>query len=136
VNQFQGHARDGSIGVFFDGDGNDHYQLRAHCGGSGDLASIGLFWDRRGDDVYEITATVQGKGGDWGGTPPLGSTTTYKPMRSYRDDLDTAGVFLDTGGKDEYRGPEGAWGNDKSWKTDRGRRFRGYGRDVERFAPK
>jgi len=134
VNQFQGHARDGSIGVFVDGDGKDHYQLRAHCGGSGDLASIGLFWDRRGDDIYEITAVAQGKG-DWGGTPPLGSTTTYKPMRSYRDDLDTAGVFLDTGGGDEYRGPAGKWGNGKEWRTERGPRFRGYGRDAELYAP-
>jgi len=135
VNQYQGHARDGSIGVFLDGDGDDRYQLRAHCGGSGDLASIGLFWDRRGDDLYEITAVSQGKGGNWGATPPLGSSTFYAPMRSYRDDLDTAGVFLDTGGKDEYRGPDGPWANDREWPTERGPRFRGYGRDLAWFAP-
>ncbi len=36
-NQYQGHARDGAIGVFIDGDGNDDYTLRSHCGGSADL---------------------------------------------------------------------------------------------------
>jgi hypothetical protein len=135
VNQYLGHARDGSIGVFFDGDGNDRYQLRAHCGGSGDLGSIGLFWDRRGDDVYGITAVSIGKGGDWGGTPPLGSTTRYAPMRSWRDDIRTSGVFLDTGGRDEYRGPDGPWGNDREWPTERGTRFRGYGLDANIYEP-
>jgi hypothetical protein len=101
-NQFQGHARDGSIGVFVDGAGDDRYLLRNLCAGGADLASVGLFWDRAGDDVYdteleEIT--------DWA-RPPFGSASRYGPFRSFRDDLIAWGVFLDTGGDDTY--PEGA----------------------------
>lgn len=102
VDQYQGHARDGSIGVSVDGDGNDKYRFRNLCGGSGDLCSIGLFWDRRGDDVYEVVWNDLGPDNGWNETPPFGSATTGEPMRSFRDELSTYGVFLDTGGRDAY----------------------------------
>jgi len=102
-NQFQGHARDGSLGIFIDGDGHDSYELRSHCAGSGDLGSIGLFWDRRGDDRYYHAADQAAAGSDpWGQTPPLGSTTQYEVFRSFRDDLPVYGIFLDTQGTDTY----------------------------------
>ena len=131
VNQYQGHARDGSIGVSIDGDGNDRYNLRSHCGGSADLDSIAVFYDRRGDDVYDATSLRQGEGEGWPDTPPLGTSTRYDPMRSFRDDLDTLGIFLDGGGKDDYRGGPDAWGNGKTWPCRRGPRFLGVGIDRD-----
>jgi hypothetical protein len=122
MNQYQGHARDGSIGIFIDGDGNDRYIFREHCGGSADLGSLGLFWDRRGDDVYTFTPWQEPglPRNGWNYTPPIGTSTWYPPMRTFRDDLITVGIFLDTGGRDVYEGPDEREGearprNDGSW---------------------
>ncbi len=131
VNQYQGHARDGSIGVSVDGDGNDRYHLRSHCGGSADLGSIAVLYDRRGDDLYDATSLRTGEGEGWPDTPPLGTSTRYDPMRSFRDDLDTLGVFLDGGGRDEYRGGPGEWGNGRTWTCRRGPRFLGVAVDRD-----
>jgi hypothetical protein len=106
VNQYHGHARDGSFGIAIDGDGDDRYMLRNNCGGSADLCSIGFFWDRRGDDVYGIKMKDQGPPNGWNETRPLGTATWYVPHRSFRDDLPSFGVFLDTGGKDTYTGDD------------------------------
>ncbi len=102
VNQYQGHARDGGIGISIDGDGDDFYHFRNHCGGSGDLSSIGLFWDRRGNDTYECLYVPPEVSDGWGDTPPLGSATVYQPFRSFRDHLHAFGIFLDTEGVDRY----------------------------------
>jgi hypothetical protein len=123
VNQFQGHARDGSIGAFIDGDGDDRYFLRNHCAGSSDLGSIGLFWDRRGDDRYDYAPNDFGAPNGWNETPPLGSSTVYDPHRSFRDETRSNGVFLDTGGEDEYpEPPRGGprWANDAQWSRNAG----------------
>lgn len=135
VNQFQGHARDGSIGVFVDGDGDDHYFLRSHCGGSGDLGSIGLFWDRRGADVYEVRLTALGEPNGWNETAALGSSTAYPPFRSFRDDLATIGLFMDTGGTNRWIGDVGAAGDGRTWTQHRGPRFRGLGLAAIWFDP-
>jgi len=127
-NQFQGHARDGSIGLFIDGDGDDAYAFRSHCAGSGDLGSIGLFWDRRGDDRYAFDPSVLDDG-DWANTPPLGSTTRYEPFHSFRDDLPVWGLFLDTGGHDEYA-TGGIGNNDGEWSMSRYPRATGLGVDA------
>ncbi len=103
VNQYQGHARDGSIGISIDGDGDDAYLLRSHCAGSGDLNAIGFFWDRRGNDAYDIRYTLLGPPNGWTDTPPMGTATLYTPFRSFRDDVEAVGLFLDTGGRDIYR---------------------------------
>lgn len=125
-NQFQGHARDGSIGVFVDGGGNDRYLLKNLCAGGADLASVALFWDRAGDDVYETQLDEVSR---WA-RPAFGAASWYDPMRSFRDDLASWGVFLDTGGSDTY--PEGGRaGNGSSW-TDRGApNSRGFGLDID-----
>ena len=91
-NQYQGHARDGSIGVFLDGGGDDRYFLRNMCGGSANLCSVALFWDRSGDDAYEYSGDDS-----VGSIPPLGTATADPIQRGPRDDLATIGVFLDTG---------------------------------------
>jgi len=128
-NQFQGHARDGSIGVFIDGDGDDRYAFRSHCAGSGDLGSIGLFWDRRGNDGYLYDAEPLGDG-EWAKTPPLGSTTQYEPFRSFRDDLPTYGIFLDTAGEDCYDTGGIGW-NGRSWSMRRNANAWGLGIDAD-----
>jgi hypothetical protein len=131
-NQFQGHARDGSVGISVDGDGNDRYALKNMCAGCADLNSVALFWDRRGDDVYEAAMEK-----DLGDTGPFGTATVYPPFRSYRDDLPAVGVFLDTGGKDTYAGdPRGekgvrdGAGADAEWRESRNRASFGVGLDL------
>lgn len=105
VNQYQGHARDGSVGVFLDGGGNDRYLHRNHCSGSADLSSIGLFVELGGDDHYEFVPRDLGKPNGWADTGPWGTATRYEPFHSYRDDLPAWGVFLDLGGTDTYSFP-------------------------------
>jgi hypothetical protein len=138
-NQFQGHARDGSIGVFVDGAGDDAYDVCHNCAGSGDLNSIGLFWDRRGNDRYTFHPTdlTEAPNG-WNDTGAFGTSTRYKPFQSFRDDLPTWGVFLDTGGDDTYvneRPPKGfeatPAANGSTWKPHRGPLFFGLGYDLE-----
>lgn len=147
-NQHQGHARDGSIGVFVDGDGDDRYQLRNLCGGGADLASVGLFWDRRGDDRYDLWWKDQGAPNGWAEVPPLGTATFYPPSRTFRDDLGTWGVFLDTGGRDTYtwrdvpadaaRVPKGVpFGADGTrWVHRPGGRNAGFGLDADVVPPR
>jgi hypothetical protein len=130
-NQFQGHARDGSIGISIDGDGNDVYKLTTMCGGASDLTSIGLLWDRRGDDVYELAFTAPEKADGWSDTPPLGTSSLYPRSNDFRDDVDSWGLFLDTGGKDRYAGEGLGRADGAEWPTRRGRRSWGYGLDVE-----
>lgn len=119
-NQYQGHARDGSIGVSIDGHGDDRYFLRPNCAGSADLASVGLFWDRSGDDEYTFERETVAPGAeppseDWA-RPPFGTATVYRtPHRSFRDDLGAFGVFLDTGGRDVYP-PGGAARDGATWR--------------------
>ena len=129
-NQFQGHARDGSIGVSIDGGGNDRYRFHSHCGGSADLASLAWFWDRAGDDRYERGDAPPDSPGAWSGTPPMGSATEYEPFRSFRDDLPAIGLFLDSGGTDSY--PEGGEAaNGKSWSRERKGLSFGRGLDAD-----
>lgn len=103
VNQYQGHARDGSIGVSIDGSGNDRYRFRTHCGGSADLNSIGWLWDRGGDDTYDCEYVLLAEPNGWTDTPPLGTTTINAPFGSFRDELMSVGLFLDGVGSDTYR---------------------------------
>lgn len=127
-NQFQGHARDGSIGISIDGDGNDRYMLKNMCGGSADLCSVALFWDRRGNDLYEVKMDK-----DMGEPGPFGSASKYPPSRTFRDDLPAVGVFLDTGGEDSYLGdPRNAAGaqDGYGWKENRSTQSFGLGWDA------
>ncbi|MBS1914057.1 MAG: hypothetical protein JST22_18870 [Bacteroidetes bacterium] len=141
MNQYLGHARDGSIGISIDGAGDDSYLLKLNCGGSADLCSIGLMWDRSGNDTYNIDFRPTQDQIGWTDTPPLGSATYYPtPFNSFRDDVGTFGLFLDTGGKDTYvieaKGsrdvpfnPDGADGT--SWRTHRAMRSVGFGWDID-----
>lgn len=135
-NQYHAHARDGSIAVLFDGAGDDAYMLRNHCGGSGDLGSIALFWDRSGDDVYTLKPGPVLEENGWNNTPPLGTSTWYKPMRTVRDDIGTYGLFFDTGGSDRYEGSDPRQGQDRPGDSRAWTMFHpwaswGYGIDLE-----
>jgi len=92
-----GHARDGSIAVFYDGDGDDEYYHSNRCSGEGDLNSIAVFWDRRGDDIYTCNRDVAYKE-----QRSYGGTSIYPLFRNFRDTMASIGLFLDTGGKDVY----------------------------------
>lgn len=134
VNQYHAHARDGSIGVAIDGDGNDEYFFRSHCGGSGDLGSVGFFWDRRGDDEYVVAMKEVTEPNGWNETPPMGSSTWYAPYRSWRDELPTVGVFLDTGGRDAHS--ETSPGrNDATWTRPHAPASHGLGIDADWYPP-
>lgn len=137
VNQYNGHARDGSIGVSIDGDGNDRYFLKSHAAGSADLGSIGLFWDRRGDDQYTLVYAPADSGG-WSDTPPLGTATLYTPFNSFRDDIRSYGLFIDSGGDDRYTWQEQGKGivywdtvpaDGATWRSRRSRISLGLGLD-------
>jgi hypothetical protein len=131
MNQYQGHARDGSIGISIDGDGNDEYSFKSHCAGSADLNSIALFWDRRGDDIYRVAYAAPAGPTGWNDTPPMGTTTAYPPFRSFRDDLAAVGLFLDTGGRDQYLGAGVAARDRGAWRTHRTPQGWGLGLDAE-----
>lgn len=138
--QIQGHARDGSMAVFIDGAGDDDYFLPNLAAGSSDLNCLTLFWDRIGDDHYVADRN-----------PPratafsFGDSTRYGEFNTFRDEMASIGIFLDTGGADVYEerdpldGDEEAisnlvripFGNDKEWmQRDEDPNY-GYGIDGE-----
>jgi hypothetical protein len=99
-SQFLGNGRDGSLAVFFDGEGNDYYAVTNRSAGEGDLNGIGLFWDRCGDDYYKVqTCEVMKQ------TPVIGAATTESGLeRTFRETMPSVGVFIDSGGNDTYDG--------------------------------
>ena len=73
----------------------------------------------------------------------------YTPFRSFRDDVDAIGLFLDTGGRDVYQWempdssktpdslqtvPRSERGNDREWLSHRGPNSRGSGMDREEIS--
>jgi len=134
-NQYAGHARDGSVGIFVDGAGDDAYVLRANCAGNGDLNSVGFFWDAAGDDTYTGLDIADKPDNPSWTRPPLGTTTRYpEPFRSFRDDLPTHGVFLDSAGEDAYEGVGPDRRNDARWQ-DRDGGGNGIGIDSGSLGP-
>lgn len=141
VNQYCGHARDGSIGISIDADGNDKYYLKPVCGGSADLCSIGLFWDRSGNDEYNLNYEVVGEQLGWVDTPPLGTSTKYEVQNGWRDDVKSFGLFIDSGGDDEYNWDKKSSDkfysekptNNKIWNSKRAPNSFGVGIDIDWF---
>ncbi|MBU1625789.1 hypothetical protein KKB18_00290 [bacterium] len=95
--QYHSCARDGSIGVFIDGEGNDLYYNRNRSAGEGELNSIAFFWDRMGDDVYDSNLD-----GRFIGDPPYGFAAKYGNNGNMRDEIMTVSIFLDSDGHDVY----------------------------------
>lgn len=141
VNQYLGHARDGSIGIAINGTGNDQYYLKTHSGGSADLGSLALLWDAAGNDLYMMDTLKVGATDGWSDTPPLGGASGYPPFYTFRDDIQSYGIFLDTGGKDIYQLHEAnsnaiPWArkpaDNTHWLFIRSPRERGIGIDMEK----
>jgi hypothetical protein len=136
ITQTQGCARDGSIGIFIDGAGNDQYYHRNRCAGAGDLNSIALFWDRCGDDSY-----ICNRQPPYSQDRSYGAATTYPPFRTFRDYLPAVGIFLDTGGKDSYKelmpasetekSPMLGFGENNEWRQNAGPNSWGFGLDTD-----
>ncbi len=125
VERWGGLGRDGSIAVCIDGEGDDVWGNLT--GGHSDLNSYSLFWDRSGNDVYK---RMQPFDPAMVGNRPFGSSSPYPPMRNFRDRLPSAGIFLDTGGKDVYpNGMTAAEGTE--WMLYKGPLNWGYGVDTQ-----
>lgn len=125
LERWGGIARDGSMAVCYDGDGNDVWSNLT--GGHADLNSVALFWDRRGDDRYPRIQPFDPK---QEGNRPFGFATTYPPFRNFRDRFPSVGLFLDTSGKDVY--PEGMTAAENSeWRLKTGPMVWGLGFDGD-----
>jgi hypothetical protein len=116
-------GRDGAIAVCVDAAGDDVWGNLT--GGHADLNSVALFWEVSGNDVYKRMQLFDPQAV---GNRPFGSAVPYPPMRNFRDRMLSAGVFLDTGGKDTY--PQGMTAAENSeWRLFTGPLFWGYGLD-------
>jgi hypothetical protein len=125
VERWGGIARDGSLAVCIDGEGNDVWSNLT--GGHADLNSYALFWDRDGDDLYK---RIQPFDPAMIGNRPFGSAAPYPLFRNFRDRLASAGIFLDTGGKDTY--PPGMTAAENSeWMLFKGPLYWSFGQDLE-----
>ena len=125
-----GSARDGSIAIFIDGDGNDRAVLRNRSAGCADLGSIAIYWDRRGNDRYTIKLDTTANS-----DRALGEVIAYDDFRSFRDDLISLGLFLDTEGRDEYRPPSPQIVDRNSWDRSASPNEKALGIDEERYEP-
>ncbi len=137
--QSVGCARDGSIAVFMDGAGNDRYRVGNRSAGSGEVNAIGVFFDRAGNDAYLAERDTPCPA-----TPPFGTVGLETAEKaSFRALVPAAGLFLDTGGMDEYgeRKAEGAEAppilaaNGAEWRYFRDPPQASYGRDLDLFRP-
>ncbi|MBI4835220.1 MAG: hypothetical protein HY811_10470 [Planctomycetes bacterium] len=131
-----GEGRDGSVGVFFEGEGNDRYHgLEYRCAGNSDLKSIGLFWERCGNDIYEVLNEFS----NVSETPIIfGSACTDSGdnfKETQRDTFPHVGIFLDTGGSDTYsnlkKGPLHEAVDNHQWQHNKGPVFWGFGLDID-----
>lgn len=101
MNMAQGAGHDFTIGYLLDESGDDMYDAPNLSLGGGNANGVGIFWDRAGDDVYSVeAATTLGRAN-------VGS------RGSLRDHMLCLGLFLDTGGKDQYSKPFAQ--NDHLW---------------------
>ncbi len=74
----------------------------------------------------------------WTETPPFGAATVSEALRSFRDELFTYGLFLDTGGHDTYRWDVPATQaakDDATWTRKNGPISIGFGLDEDAFPP-
>jgi len=97
----QGLGHDNAIGIFVDEKGNDIYFTPRLSLGTANLNSIALFADLAGNDRYECAA------------PECLGRAEFSRWGTLREDMLSAGIFLDTGGKDIYKTLRGA--DDTLW---------------------
>ncbi|MBN1885678.1 MAG: hypothetical protein JW876_09185 [Candidatus Krumholzibacteriota bacterium] len=133
--QFQGYAHDGSVAAFVDLSGDDGYTHRNRSAGSADRHAVALFWDRSGDDRYLCMPGGRFAGDRAYGAVPPGETPSGEHGLLLRETWSATGIFLDTGGRDEYVSatpstPPLLFGEGGRW-----RHGRGIGVDAELVPP-
>jgi hypothetical protein len=87
-----GEGHDFGVGFFLDDSGNDSYEASSLSMGCASAQGMGFFWDRSGDDTYSsIEKEI------------LGCAAIRIDTPSLRIGSRTLGVFLDTGGKNNFK---------------------------------
>jgi hypothetical protein len=127
LERWGGIGRDGSIAIFIDAAGNDRYGCKITTGGHCDLNSWAVFWDRAGNDTYTL---IPGAEANNPRVACFGSSVPYTTFNTFRDDMSSVGVFLDTGGEDTYPAELEAR-NNSEWQRQTGPRFWSLGWDLE-----
>lgn len=89
-----GHGHDYAVGFFLEDGGKDTYSAPNLSLGCASAQGLGFFWDRSGDDKYMTEAREA-----------LGCASIRIDYPSFRVTSRTLGVFLDTGGKNEFVTP-------------------------------
>jgi hypothetical protein len=92
ISQNTGHAKDYSVGLFYDAKGNDHYNASGNSLGTAIWNGIGLFHDAAGNDVYELKNTP---------TPDKRSTN-FGHAKDVSKGQWCAGLFIDDAGQDTF----------------------------------
>lgn len=98
-----GAGHDFSVGVLMDESGSDRYEAKGGLMlGAGNANGIGLFWDKAGNDFYRASGSPIFGGANWNDAP-------------LRRNLLCLGIFLDTGGIDDYPTDFPKAGNKRLW---------------------
>jgi hypothetical protein len=103
MNMAQGAGHDFSLGLLYDQSGSDEYQAPNLSLGGGNANGFGIFWDVTGDDRYQVDAAVT-----------LGRSNVAS-RGGLRDRMKNLGLFLDTGGHDQYPDGKPFAGNGRLW---------------------
>lgn len=124
MNMAQGAGHDFSVGFLIDRLGNDRYEAPNLSLGGGNANGMGFFWDVAGDDTYVVRPSITlGRGNN----PGTEGTLRGRNL--------TLGLFLDTGGNDQYPAEISAAKNNTLWSMtepgSKGGPNRGAGLDVE-----
>ncbi|PWU16081.1 MAG: hypothetical protein C5B49_11040, partial [Bdellovibrio sp.] len=89
-----GHGHDYGVGFLLDDGGNDQYVASSFALGCASDQGIGIFWDRQGNDRYSSTEQEV-----------MGCAAARVPLPNTRIGGRTIGLFLDTGGVNEFNFP-------------------------------
>lgn len=89
-----GHGHDFSVGFLVDEKGDDTYRAPNFSLGCASAQGIGVLWDRSGNDTYESSAAEV-----------LGCASLRIDIPTTRVMATTIGVFLDSGGTNQFRAP-------------------------------
>jgi hypothetical protein len=126
-----------AVGALLDFGGNDHHASKGVSQGCGHDLGFGLLYDKSGDDNYLATDMSQGAGSanglgilqDAAGSDIYESLNTEMALghADMRRDRGSFGFFLDGGGTDRYRRPQG---DGSAWRVFNGKtKGNGFGFD-------
>ncbi len=102
-NMAIGAGHDFSLGLLYDRSGDDQYDAPNLSLGGGNANGIGFFWDLEGNDTYRVEAgTTLGR-------------ANISSRGGLRDRIESLGLFIDTGGEDNYPLSKPFAGNERLW---------------------